>query len=81
MEKSKHFSTLNFNKPISSFFASWLNRKWHSLNKKVKAIEAKENDKISVWEIMMQIKCDKTQVYNTPEQKDKIMNEWLQGNG
>jgi hypothetical protein len=30
---------------------------------------------------MMQFKCGKTQVYNTLKQKDKIMNEWLQGNG
>jgi hypothetical protein len=28
MEKYKHFSNPNLNKPISSFFASWLNRTW-----------------------------------------------------
>jgi hypothetical protein len=28
---------------------------------------------------MMRHKCGKTQVYNTLKQKDKIMNEWLQG--
>jgi hypothetical protein len=48
-----------------------------SLNEKVKAIEAKEK-KVSVWEIMMQFKCVKTQICNTLKQKDKIMNEWLQ---
>jgi hypothetical protein len=52
-----------------------------SLNKKVKIIEAKEKDKLSVWEIMMWFKCGKTQVYNTLKQKDKIMNEWLRGKG
>jgi hypothetical protein len=52
-----------------------------SLNKKVKVIEAKEKDKLSVWEIMMRFKCDKTQVYSTLKQKDKIISEWLQGNG
>jgi hypothetical protein len=36
-----------------------------SLNEKVKAIEAKEKDKLSVREIMMRFKCGKTQVYNT----------------
>jgi predicted DNA-binding protein YlxM (UPF0122 family) len=49
-----------------------------SLNEKVKAIEAKEKDKLSVREIMMRFKCGKMQVYNTLKQKDKIMNEWLQ---
>jgi hypothetical protein len=52
-----------------------------SLNKKVKVNEAKEKDKLSVQEIMMRLKCGKTQVYKTLKQKDKIMNEWLQGNG
>ena len=52
-----------------------------SLNEKVKVIEAKEKDKLSVREIMMQFKCGKTQIYNMLKQKDKIMNEWLQGNG
>jgi predicted DNA-binding protein YlxM (UPF0122 family) len=50
------------------------------LNEKVKVIEVKEMDKLSVWEITMRFKCGKTQVYNTLKQKDKIMNEWLQGN-
>jgi hypothetical protein len=52
-----------------------------SLNEKVKVIEAKETDKLSVREIMMRFKCGKTQVYNTLKQKDNIMNDWLQGNG
>jgi hypothetical protein len=52
-----------------------------SLNEKVKVVEAKEKDKLSVWEMLMRFKCDKTQVYNTLKQKDKIMNERLQGNG
>jgi hypothetical protein len=52
-----------------------------SLNEKVKVLEAKERDKLSVWEIKMLFKYGKTQVYNTLKQKDKIMNEWLQGNG
>jgi predicted DNA-binding protein YlxM (UPF0122 family) len=52
-----------------------------SLNEKVKVIEAKEKDKLSVREIMMRFKCGKTQVYNTLKQKEKIMNDWLQGNG
>jgi hypothetical protein len=30
---------------------------------------------------MVQFKCGITQVYNTLKQKDKITNEWLQGNG
>jgi predicted DNA-binding protein YlxM (UPF0122 family) len=51
------------------------------LNEKVKVIEVKEEDKLSVREMMMQFKCGKMQVYNTLKQKDKIMNEWLQGNG
>jgi predicted DNA-binding protein YlxM (UPF0122 family) len=51
-----------------------------SLNEKVKVIEAKEKDKLSVREIMMQFKCGKRQIYNTLKQKDKILNEWLQGN-
>jgi hypothetical protein len=29
----------------------------------------------------MLFKCGKTQVYSTLKQKDKIMKEWLQGNG
>jgi predicted DNA-binding protein YlxM (UPF0122 family) len=49
------------------------------LNEKAKVIEAKEKDKLSVWEIMMRFKCGKTQIYNTLKQKDKIMNKWLQG--
>jgi hypothetical protein len=52
-----------------------------SLNEKVKVTEAKGKNKLSVREMMMRIKCGKTQVYNTLKQKDKIMNEWLQGNG
>jgi hypothetical protein len=44
-----------------------------SLNEKVKIIEAKENDKLSVREIMMLLQCGK---YNTLKQKDKIINEW-----
>jgi hypothetical protein len=51
-----------------------------SLYEKVKVIEAKGKDKLLVWEIMMWFECGKTQVYNTLEQEDKIMNEWLQGN-
>jgi hypothetical protein len=51
-----------------------------SLNKKVKVIQAKEKDKLSVQEIIMQFNCGKTQVCNTLKQKDKIMKEWLQGN-
>jgi hypothetical protein len=50
-----------------------------SLNEKV--IEAKEKDKLSVWEVMMWFKCGKTQVCNQLKQKDKIMKEWLQGKG
>jgi hypothetical protein len=46
-----------------------------SLNEKVKVIEAKEKDKLSVREIKMLFKCGKTQVYNTLKQKDKIMKE------
>jgi hypothetical protein len=52
-----------------------------SLNEKVKVIEVKEKNKLSVWELMMRFKCGKTQLHNTLKQKDKIMNEWLQGNG
>jgi hypothetical protein len=44
-----------------------------SLNEKVKVVKVKE--------IMMRFKCGQTQVCNTLKQKDKIMNEWLQGNG
>jgi hypothetical protein len=51
------------------------------LNEKVKVTEAKEKDKLSVWEIMMWIKCGKMHVYNALTQKDQIMNEWVQGNG
>jgi hypothetical protein len=35
------------------------------LNKKVKVIEAKEKDKLSVREIIMQFKCGKMQECNT----------------
>jgi hypothetical protein len=42
---------------------------------KAKVIEAKENDKLSVWKIMMQFKCGQMQVYNTLKQKDNIYNE------
>jgi hypothetical protein len=52
-----------------------------SLNDKVKVIEAKEKDKLSVWKMMKLFRCGETQVYNTLKQEDKIMNEWLQGNG
>jgi predicted DNA-binding protein YlxM (UPF0122 family) len=52
-----------------------------SLNEKVKVIEVKEKDKLSVREIMMWFKRGKTQVYDTLKQNDKIMNEWLQRNG
>jgi hypothetical protein len=51
-----------------------------SLNEKVKVIEAKGKDKLLVQEIMMRFKCGKMQVFNMLKQKDKIMNEWLQGN-
>jgi hypothetical protein len=44
-----------------------------SLNEKVKVIEAKEKDKLSVWEILMRFKCGKTQAYNSLKQKDKVM--------
>jgi hypothetical protein len=46
-----------------------------ALNEKVKVIEPKGKDKLSVWEIMMWFKCVKMQEYNTRKQKDKIMNE------
>jgi transposase len=52
-----------------------------SLNEKVKVIEAKDNDKLSVREIMIRFKCGKMQVYNTFKQKNKTMNKWLQGSG
>jgi hypothetical protein len=52
-----------------------------SLNEKAKVIEAKGKEKLSVRDTMMQFKCGKTQVYNTLKQKNKIMKEWLQGNG
>jgi hypothetical protein len=52
-----------------------------SLNEKARAVEAKEKDGLSVREITMRFECGKTQVYKTFKQKDKIMNEWLQGNG
>jgi transposase len=52
-----------------------------SLNEKVRVIEAKDKDKLSVREIMKRFKCGRTQVYNVLKQKNKIMNEWLQGNG
>jgi hypothetical protein len=45
------------------------------LTEKVKVIEAKEKDKLSVWEIMMRFKYCKMQVYNTLKQEDKIMNK------
>jgi centromere protein B len=51
-----------------------------SLNEKVKVIEAKERIKVLVQEIIMRLKCGRTQVYNTLKRKDKIMNKWLQGN-
>jgi hypothetical protein len=51
------------------------------LNEKVKVTEAKEKDKLSEWEIMMQFKRGKTQVYNTLKQKNKVVNKWMQGNG
>jgi hypothetical protein len=51
-----------------------------SLNEKVKVTGAAEKDKLSVREIVMSFKCGKTQVCNTLQQKDKIMNEWMQGN-
>jgi hypothetical protein len=41
------------------------------LNEKVKIIEAKEREKLSVGEIMMQFKWGKLQVCNTLGQKDK----------
>jgi hypothetical protein len=50
-----------------------------SINEKVKVIETKEKDKLSVREIMMWFKCGKTHAHNTLKLKDKIMNEWLQG--
>jgi hypothetical protein len=81
MEKSKHFSNPNFNKPISSFFCIMAKLYMaFSLKEKVKVTEAKETDKLLVREIMMWFKCGKTQVYSTLKQKDKIMNDWLQGN-
>jgi hypothetical protein len=52
-----------------------------SINEKVKVNNTKEKDKLSVQEIMMQFKCGKMQAYNTLKQEDKIINEWLQGNG
>jgi hypothetical protein len=82
MEMSKHFSNLNFNKPISSFFfIIAILYVALSLNEKVKVGEAKGKDKLTIRDIMMRFKCGKMQVYNTLKQKDKTMNEWLQGNG
>jgi hypothetical protein len=43
-------------------------------------LKLKKKDKLSVREIMMRFRCDKTQIWNTLKQKDKITNEWLQGN-
>jgi hypothetical protein len=42
-----------------------------SLNEKVKVIEAKEKEKLSAQEIMMQFKCGKMQVCNSLEQRIK----------
>jgi hypothetical protein len=43
-----------------------------SINEKVKVIEAKEKDKLSIREIIMRFKCGRTQVYNTLKQKYEI---------
>jgi hypothetical protein len=51
MEKSQYFSNPNFNKLISSFFCIMAKPYVASLNEKVKVIEAKEKDKLSVQEI------------------------------
>ena len=44
-------------------------------------IEAKEKNKPLVHEIMLKFKCEKTQIYEILKHKDKIMSEWMQGNG
>ena len=49
---------------------------WHyhlSLSEKVKAIEAKEENKPLAREIMLKFKCGKTQIYETLKHKDKIV--------
>jgi hypothetical protein len=43
-----------------------------SPNGKVKAIEATEKDKLSVWEIMIRFKCGKMQVYGQMKRKAKV---------
>ena len=47
---------------------------WHyhlSLSEKVKVIEAEENNKPLVREIMLKFKCGKTQIYETLKPKTK----------
>ncbi|XP_053545444.1 tigger transposable element-derived protein 4-like [Bombina bombina] len=52
-----------------------------TLAMKVKVIEAYTKDKLSVKQCVEKFKCGKTQIYEAIKNKEKIMEEWLAGNG
>jgi len=48
-----------------------------TLPDKVKLIESKETEKLSMKELITKFKCGKTQAYNAIKSKEKIMDEWM----
>lgn len=48
-----------------------------TLAEKVKVIELKEKDKLSIKEIVSRFKCGKTQIYYALKNKEKILAEWV----
>ncbi|XP_027850980.1 tigger transposable element-derived protein 4-like [Aphis gossypii] len=48
-----------------------------TLSDKVKLIELKETQKLSMKELITRFKCGKTQVYDAIKNKEKIMDEWV----
>ncbi|XP_053555651.1 tigger transposable element-derived protein 4-like [Bombina bombina] len=52
-----------------------------TLAMKVKVIEAYTKYKLSVKQCVEKFKCGKTQIYEAIKNKEKIMEEWLAGNG
>jgi hypothetical protein len=48
-----------------------------TLSDKIKLIELKQHENLSVKELMVKFKCGKTQVYEAIKNKDKLMEQWV----
>ena len=51
------------------------------LNTKVKVVEANEEEKLSVKQIVTKFYVCKTQVYEILKKKSELKEQWLSGNG